>query len=415
MDSPSILFVNRVFPPEKGATGRCVSDLAERMAAIGWRVTVVADGCGPSDAPPGVIVRRTGGGSPPDAGVGGRDARLTARGYLAAAVRLIQRALRLPRHDVVVTMTDPPLLACAGPLIAARHGAASIHWSQDVFPALLPVLGIRLPEPLMRMTEGASVRALRRHDAVVAIGRCMAGRLAAAGVPAERITVLPNWPDPRIRPVPRADNPFRLEHGLGNRFTVAYSGNMGLAHPMDAVLDAATLLARSDSTIEIVLIGEGRRRAAMAEAVERRGLPNVRLLPLQPPDRLAESLSAADLHLATMDPRAEGLLVPSKVAGALAAGRPCLFLGPAGSDAAAMLDGCGQRLAPDDAAGLAGAIRRYALDPALCAEHGARALAVASAWDATAAARRFAALAGALRQTGLRGASVLPGRSLPHA
>ncbi|WP_188262167.1 glycosyltransferase [Azospirillum tabaci] len=415
MDSPSILFVNRVFPPDKGATGRCVSDLAERMAAMGWRVTVVADGCGPSDAPPGVTVRRTGGENPRDAGAAHRDARLTARGYLAAAFRLIQRTLRLPRHDVVVTMTDPPLLACAGPLIAARHGAASIHWSQDVFPALLPVLGIRMPEPLRWMTERASVRALRRQDAVVAIGRCMAGRLAAAGVPAERITILPNWPDPRIRPVPRADNPFRLEHGLGDRFTVAYSGNMGLAHPMDAVLDAATLLARSDPAVAILLIGEGRRRAAVAEAVERRGLANVRLLPLQPPERLAESLSAADLHLATMDPRAEGLLVPSKVAGALATGRPCLFLGPAGSDAAAMLDGCGQRLASDDAAGLAAAVRRYAHDPALCAAQGARALSVASAWDAAAAARRFAALADGLRQTRLRGAAILPGRRLPHA
>lgn len=410
------MFVNRVFPPDRGATGRCLSDLAERMASMGWRVTVVADGRGASDAPPGVTVRRAGGDGPVKAREDtSSDARLTVRGYLAAAARLVQRALRLPRHDVVVTMTDPPLLACAGPLIAARHGAAAIHWSQDVFPALLPVLGVRLPDPLARVVERVSVQALRRHDAVVAIGRCMARRLAGAGVPADRITVLPNWPDPRIRPVPRAGNPFRLEHGLGDRFTVAYSGNMGLAHPMDAVLDAAVLLARSDPAVQLLLIGEGRRRAALAEGVERRRLKNVRLLPYQPRNRLAESLSAADLHLATMETRAEGLLVPSKVAGALAAGRPCLFLGPAGSEAAAMLEGCGRRLAPDDAAGLAEAIRRYAHDPDLCAAEGERALSVASAWDAAAAARRFAALADSFLQTTLRGASVLPGRSLPHA
>ncbi|QCO01349.1 glycosyltransferase WbuB [Azospirillum argentinense] len=415
VESPSVLFVNRVFPPDKGATGRCLFDLAQRMAAMGWRVTVVADGDGPSDAPPGVTVRRTGKGRPPESSGPAGDAKLTTRGYLAAAVRLVQRALRLPRHDVVVTMTDPPLLGCAGPLIAARHAAVSLHWSQDVFPALLPVLGVRFPEPLMRMVERASVQALCRQDAVVAIGRCMAGRLAAAGVPAERITVLPNWPDPRIRPIPRADNPFRREHGLGDRFTVAYSGNMGLAHPMAPLLDAAALLARSDPDIAILLIGEGRRRAAVAEAVERRGLTNVQVLPLQPPDRLAESLSAADLHLATMDPRAEGLLVPSKVAGVLAAGRPCLFLGPAGSDAAAMLEGCGQRLAPDDMMGLAAAIRRYARDPVLCAAQGARALSVASAWDATMAARRFAALADGLRRGKRRGDAALPERSLPHA
>ncbi len=415
MDSPSILFVNRVFPPDKGATGRCLRDVAERMAGMGWLVTVVADGSGPSAAPPGVTVCRAGWGHPSAAEGASTDVRLTARGYLAAALRLSQRALRLPRHDVVVTMTDPPLLVCVAPVIAARHGAASIHWSQDVFPALLPVLGVRLPEALMRAIERASTRALRRQDAVVAIGRCMAGRLAAAGGPAERITILPNWPDPGIRPVPRAENPFRREQGLGGRFTVAYSGNMGLAHPMDAVLDAAAMLARSDPAIAILLIGDGRRRAGVAEAVERRGLTNVRLLPLQPPDRLAESLSAADLHLATMDSRAEGLLVPSKVAGALAAGRPCLFLGPEGSDAAAMLDGCGQRLAPDDPAGLAAAIRRYAGDPALCAAQGARALSVAAAWDAAAAARRFAALADGLRQRKPLDVSALPGRSLPHA
>ncbi|MBP2316665.1 glycosyltransferase involved in cell wall biosynthesis [Azospirillum soli] len=367
---------------------------------------MVADGTGPSEAPPGVTVIRTGGtlagqGVPP------------VRNYLYALCRLIGRALRLPRHDVVVTMTDPPLLAVAGPLLAARYGAASIHWSHDLYPALLPVVGARLPGPLMRMVEYATEKALRRHDAVVAIGRCMARRITAIGVPPERLAVLPNWPDSRIHPVERASNPFRVEHGLGDRFTVTYSGNLGLAHPMAGVLDAAETLGRTDPDIVFLLIGDGRGHRAVADAVKERGLRNVRFLPFQPPERLAESLSAADLHLATMEPRAEGLLVPSKVAGALAAGRPCLFLGPAGSEAAALVDGCGLALDPLDGAEIAAAIRNYARNSARCAEEGRRALAVTAGWNADIAARRFAALAEAVRKP----ASLVrvPKRGLPHA
>ncbi len=400
------MLVNRVFPPDRGATGRCVADLSGRLAAAGWRVTVVADGLGPSEAPPGVTVVRTGGtlagqGVPP------------VRDYLYALCRLVGCALRLPRHDVVVTMTDPPLSAVTGPLLAARHGAASIHWSHDLYPALLPVVGARLPGPLMRMVERATQRALRRHDAVVAIGRCMARRITAMGVPPERVAVLPNWPDPRIRPVDRASNPFRVEHGLGDRFTAAYSGNLGLAHPMEGVLDAAETLGRTDPDVVVLLIGDGRGHRAVADAVTARGLGNVRFLPFQPPERLAESLSAADLHLATMEPGAEGLLVPSKVAGALAAGRPCLFLGPVGSEAATLVDGCGLTLDPLDGAGIAAAIRAYAGNPARCAEEGQRALAVAAGWNADIAARRFAALAEAVRKPAplVR----VPRRGLPHA
>ncbi len=376
------------------------------MAVLGWRVTVVADGTGPSEPLPGVTVLRTGGevrshGAPP------------VLDYMAALRRLTLRAMRVPRPDVVVTMTDPPLLGLLGPMLAAWHRAASIHWSHDLYPALLPVLGVRLPTPWTRWVERAAVQALRRYDAVVAIGHCMARRMIASGVPAERVTVLPNWADPRIRPVPREANAFRAEHGLGDRFTVAYSGNLGLAHPMDAILGAAGELARTDPDIAFLVIGEGRGLPTLVEAVRARGLPNVRFVPFQPANRLGESLSAADLHLATMDPRAEGLLVPSKVAGALAAGRPCLFLGPAGSDAAALVTGCGRVLDPRDAPGLAAAIRGYAGDPARCAEEGSRAQAAATAWNADAAARRFAALAATVR----RPASVLlaPGRRIPHA
>lgn len=396
--SPSILFVNRVFPPDHGATGRRLSDLAERLAACGWRVAVVADGTGgeAEAASVGITLRRTGRAVP-------SAERPDARSYLHALLRLTGAALRARRTDVVVTMTDPPLLGRVGPLLAARHGAVSIHWSQDMFPTLLPVLGVRLPPPLLGFLERSMAGALARHDAVLAVGDCMAARLRAMGVPADRVGRLPNWADPRVHPVPHTENPARAALVGDGRFVVAYSGTLGLAHPMAGILDAADRLRARDPAIRFAIIGEGRGCAALAEAVRARGLSNVGLWPWQPDERLAGSLSAADLHLVTLHPAAAGLMVPSKLASAQAAGRPTLFLGPTDSEAgrAVAAARCGAVLDPQDGAALADAITAYAADPARCAREGMAAQRAAATWRADDAAARFDRLARELlaRQT----------------
>ena len=416
LDRPSVIFVNRVFPPDRGATGRCLSDLSGRIAAAGWRVTVVADGEPESDkapnraAPDGVTLIRTGRrvaeGERPD-----------TRAYFDSLCRLTAQALRLPRHDLVVTMTDPPMLALAGLVLAARHGAASLHWCQDLYPDLLPVLGVRMPDLLLRVAGYGMARALRRQDAVVAIGRCMRERIVASGVAADRVTLLPNWPDPAIRPLEKAGNSVRRSLGLAEsdgRFLVAYSGTLGLAHPMVGVLEAAERLKGSDPAVLFLLVGEGRGFAAVEAAARRRGLSNLHRLPWQPSDRLAECLSAADLHLVAMDPAAEGLLVPSKLAGVQAAGRPCLFLGPAGSEAAAWVEGCGMVIDPLDGTAITAAVRAYAADPGRCAAEGERAARKSESWTADRAAGAFVGLAERLVET-RRAVRPLSGRPLPHA
>ncbi|MBY6265081.1 glycosyltransferase WbuB [Azospirillum sp. 412522] len=405
-----------MFPPGRGATGRCLSDLSGRLSAMGWRVTVVTDGAeADADAPncagpPGVTLVRTGRnvveGDRPD-----------ARAYLDSLCRLTGRALRVPRHDLVVTMTDPPLLALAGPVLAAWHGAASLHWCQDLYPDLLPVLGVRFPAMLRRMAGYGMARALRRHDGVVAIGHCMRDRILATGVIADSVTLLPNWADPAIRPLPKAGNGFRRSLGLEDgdgRFLVAYSGTLGLAHPMDGVLEAAARLQDSDPDVLFLLTGEGRGFAAVEEAARSRGLQNLRRLPWQPADRLAECLSAADLHLVAMAPAAKGMLVPSKLAGVQAAGRPCLFLGPAGSEAAARVEGCGLVIDPSDGTAIAAAVRSYAADLNRCMAEGELAARNAATWNADRAALAFAGLAERLI-VARRAARPLLGRPLPHA
>ncbi|WP_244434012.1 hypothetical protein [Azospirillum sp. B506] len=120
------------------------------------------------------------------------------------------------------------------------------------------------------------------------------------------------------------------------------------------------------------------------------------------------------LHLVAMAPAAEGMLVPSKLTGVQAAGRPCLFLGPAGSEAAALVKGCGLVIDPMDGAAIADAVRAYAADPARCAAEGQRAADRAAAWTVDRAVSAFTGLAGRL-VAGRRAALPLLGRLQPHA
>ena len=277
MYQPSILFINRVFPPDRGATGRCLADLATRFAARGWRVTVLASGDAPlSDAFPTLTVVRAG---PSGGGIAAKSVD-----YVLALGRLLVAALRLPRHDVVVTMTDPPLLALIGPLLRVFWSCGLIHWSQDLYPDLFPVIGVKLPRLILAAVDRIVSSALRRYDSVIAIGDCMARRIVGKRIGLERVEVIPNWADPVIRPISHAVNPMRLELGLNDRFTVAYSGNFGLAHPLAALIDAAEVLAHQAPEIMFLLIGEGRGLARARREIEDRALPNLRLLPWQPAD-----------------------------------------------------------------------------------------------------------------------------------
>lgn len=384
-----ILIVSAAFPPYGGASGFRLAELVTRLAAFGWPVTVVAAGGNSPEGPlpPGVTVIRVGAASPSP---GGRRGRL-APGNLLLMLRLALRGLMLPRHDVVMTLTTPPLLALVTPLLAWRHRAAAVHWCHDLYPHLFPVLGIVMSGATLKVLRHLAWRALGRHHAIVAIGSCMAERLAKEGIDPDRVAVVENWADPTIRPVDRIENAFRRHHRLGERFIVAYSGNFGLAHSFDALVAAAEHVGRRQPDVLFLLIGGGRRHAAVARAIAHRRLTNVRLLPFVGPERISESLGAADLHLATMRDAACGLMVPSKVMASFAARRPCLFVGPGDCAAARAITafGCGAVHGEDDVDGIVGSVLRYARDRTLWNDHAERAGRAARFYTAEAAATRF--------------------------
>jgi glycosyltransferase involved in cell wall biosynthesis len=210
-------------------------------------------------------------------------------------------------------------------------------------------------------------------DRVVVLGRAMADRVEAVGALHDRIEVIPNWVDgDLIKPAEPRSSSLRLEFAGEAGFLAMYSGNIGRAHDVETLIGAVRILGgRAD--IGFVFVGEGARKTDLQAGL--RGLPNVRFATYQPRERLADSLAAADVHLVTLVPQACGLLEPYKAHGAMAAGRPVLFVGPASSELAATIQakGCGRVLANGDAAGLAAAIAGLAEDHAAAKEMGRRA------------------------------------------
>ena len=331
-----MLFINRVYPPNTGATGAILAELAERLVVRGWDVTVLAgpaEDVASSSMRNGVRVERV-------SALAFTRASTLRRGLAYASLypAFLARALRLPRPDVVVSKTDPPLQLVLSAVLGRMWGIPAVHWAQDVYPEVAEELEVIARGGwIAGLLRRVSTMALHQHARVVTVGRCMQARIVQRGYPQQRTRVIPNWPPESVHPVPREENAFRVQHGLQDAFVVMYSGNMGLAHPFDAVLKAATYLQESVPNAVIAFVGNGPRKEQLQAAVRERALDNVRFFPYQPFDTLAHSLSAADIHLVTMRPELEGLVVPSKLYGVLAAGRPALFLGPAGSEAAQVL------------------------------------------------------------------------------
>jgi glycosyltransferase involved in cell wall biosynthesis len=375
---PSILFINRVYPPESGATGRVLEYVAGGFVSAGWDVFVLTTAGERSDAGEkirgGVKVIRV------SSGFSKRSLIARALGYALMIPSLLLKALLLPRADVVVTKTDPPMLLVIGPFLKLMKGSKLIHWAQDLYPEIAEEAGV-LPKGgagglvtgLLRLLSTLSMRS---HDLTIAVGRCMVGRLKDRGIPEGRIRVVTNaGVEDDIVPVSHENNAFRKMHGLEGAFVIEYSGNLGRAHDFGTVLEAARLLGqRGETGILFLFVGSGPGEGMLRDEVARMGLKNIRFLPPQPAGSLSESLGAGDLHLVTMKSVMSGFVVPSKFYGVMAAARPCLFIGPEDSEVARVIreHGVGEVIAPGDADALIRAILRYRGAREVTAQAGGR-------------------------------------------
>lgn len=390
-----VVLVNQYYLPAEAPTAVLAADLMEALAARGHEAHVITSARAYNDASRtysreeairGVHVWRT---QTSGFGRGGKLGRMFD--YVTFLLCARWRLSRLPRPDLVIAMTTPPMLARAVLPVCRRRGARLLYWAMDLYPEVAFALGVlRADGWIGRMLTRAARQSIAAADHVVALGPAMAERLRAQG--ANRVDVVDNWCDgSAVRPRDREGHPMRRSNGWDGKFVVLYSGNMGLAHEFGTVLDAALELEeRAD--IVFAFVGGGARHAEIARGARERRL-SVEFHPWVEAPQLADGLTAGDVHLITMLDAVEGLLVPSKIYGVLAAGRPTLYVGPPGSAIAGILAraDCGVTVPVGASRELAEWIRRYADEPELREAHGRNArLAFEQDYDRPHALRKFA-------------------------
>lgn len=350
-----ILFVNQYYPPDASATAYLLGELAEDLARDhDVRVIAGRPSYNPDVStfrPAGVRLRRTWSTTFARAGFVGRLLNYGTFLMTAGAAALVG-----PRPDVVVALTDPPLIGLVGLLAAKRHRVPFVYVCEDIFPDVGLALG-RVDNPvavhlwrwLNQVLRGGAAR-------IVAIGRDMVEKLKADGVPAGKIAMIPNWAN---EPPARPDvNRVREEMGWHGKRIVMHAGNMGLAQNLEVTLDVGEILQREAPEAHLVFMGDGAARNRLLAESRRRVLTNMTFLDYRSKNDAQAIIAAANMHLITLAPGLKGAVVPSKVYGLLAAGLPFVAAVDEGSEIDLLIaeERCGLRVEPGDAEGLARAI-----------------------------------------------------------
>lgn len=392
-----IIFVNRYLPPDQSATAQILGDVADHLSGQGHEIILIGSRMAyddssqqfPKSEKTGTLTYHR----VATTRLGRASLWKRAVDYVSFYVTATLAVLRLARKgDLVIAKTDPPLLSLPIGLASALKGAVRGNWLQDLYPEVAAELGIRLARgPIGTVLGGLRNHSLRRARLNVVIGSRMADRLLAAGVAPERIKIIANWTDDvSVVPVDPQTNALRREWGFtDDHLVVGYSGNLGRAHDIDTVLEAATQL-KDDPNIRFLFIGGGKLRETLQAEMSARALTNIILKPYQPREDLARSLSVADVHWASLVPSLEGLIVPSKIYGVAAAGRPLLFVGDPDGEAGRLIQqhDFGAVIAPGDVDAVVDQLRSWTRDKAARREMGARGRRMIDAYENKAAALR---------------------------
>ncbi|HEY3132688.1 MAG TPA: sugar transferase, partial [Acidobacteriota bacterium] len=245
-----------------------------------------------------------------------------AANYISYFLSACLASFWIRRPDIVVALTDPPIVGLAAYLTARRCGGRFVFLCQDIFPEVAALLEDFHNERVNRCLDRVNRFLIKRADRVVALGDTMRERLVIRkGAEPEKVSVIHNWADCQGIVPGSKKNSFSIAYRLSEKFVVMHSGNMGLSQSLDTVLDAAGRLKHIPDLV-FALVGDGSKRASLEAKTQSRGLTNVRFFPYQPKDRLKDSFASADVFLISLKRGLAGYIVPSKLYGILAAGRP---------------------------------------------------------------------------------------------
>lgn len=369
------IFINRFFHPDQSATSVMLADMISGLdrSSHEWLVITSASAHTPGEDLEerdlsNVVVKRLPGLAKANPGMTGRllNFLLFYLGVMIVGLRTVKRG------DIVVCLTDPPLVSVVAYLVAKIKGGHVVNWLQDIYPEVATTLGIGSEKNLaIRGMTALRNRSWCRAHTNVCIGEIMKERVQQVCGREVRVRVIPNWSDEEaLAPLPVANNPLRREWNLPEESViVGYSGNLGRAHDIDTMLDAGRrLVASGERQLQFLFVGGGVKQALLPSVAEEPNIgPHFQVRGYRPRGELRLSLAVADVHWLSLEPELEGLIVPSKFYGAIAAGRPIIFIGDTQGEIARMLNEaeCGCSFAKGDVHGVAEHLRALSHDAAL--------------------------------------------------
>jgi glycosyltransferase involved in cell wall biosynthesis len=328
-----VLLINQVFHPDPQSTGQHLQGLAQGLLERGHEVTVLTSARSydnPAVLYPehetwrGIDIVRVW-----TSGFGHGTKWRRAADFLSFLVLAALRSLFLPRADVVVTLTTPPLLSVLGATLAGLWQARFIYWVMDLNPDEAVAVGwLQEHGTLTYILEAMSRWSLRQADWAIVLDDYMRERVCAKGIDPAKVVTVPIWMHAEVRFDRQGRERFRREHGLADKFVVMYSGNHTPCHPLDTLVEAAALL-RGEPRIHFCFVGGGIEWRKLRDRAQAESWPNATFLGYQPFDALSASLSAADVQVVAMGDAFVGIVHPCKVYNFLAVERPFVFIGPA--------------------------------------------------------------------------------------
>jgi glycosyltransferase involved in cell wall biosynthesis len=358
-----ILLLNQFFWPDTAPTSLLLTDLARELVSRGHETVAICSNskyaaAGPAHDIPGVEIRRT----PTMKFARGFVARLLS--YTSFLLSALWAGLFGKRPDLVITLTTPPLLSLVGTLMKKLRGCEHWIWEMDVYPDVAVDLGYIKKGSVIEKAVGLLTDWPRRNaDGILVLGECMKERLMRRGIAPEKLIVAENWADGReLRPLPFPKKPL---------LQILYSGNLGLAHDVETVAQAAAEMD-ADPVAHFIFAGGGPKRKQFEQRCADEKLKQVSFRGYASSDALGESLASGDIGLVTQKPECFGTVVPSKVYGLLASGRPILYIGPVGGTPQGIIERfrCGWHIEPGDVNGLKDLLRTLASNRQLIYEAG---------------------------------------------
>ena len=388
-----ILLLNLYYPPDTSATARMAQSVVQALATK-HEVTVV---CGrpsydPTERRSWKLGQIETSGRVRVIRVGSTDYprfRMKRRvlNYLTYVALSVPCALAL-RCEVVLAMTDPPFEGIVGALVSLLKNKPYVYNIRDLYPDMAVAGSVIEPGLLAQIWERLHRWALRHVTRVIVLGEDMRARIVNKGVAPERVAVVRDGAEIPAKRAPEFTDAEVIRAIRGDfRFVLVHAGNLGFYGAWETLIAAAQQLSRDG--VGLVFIGDGAQRAQLQALAA--SLSNVRFLPFFPASKVQSVLASADAHVVTIKRGLEGIVVPSKMYGILAAGKPIVSVASKETDVSALCGqiGCGVCCDPERPEELVAAVRELAGQPVRLKMMGEAAKAAAPEYDKDAETHKF--------------------------